>query len=298
MYKLLIESVRLMFRFWYLIPLRLIKVFQGKLTMNEFVAQLEMNKLENRLHFWQTLYFCFRTMPIRYALKTPVWIYGKTYFYNLSGKVEPISPENVYSGAVKIGLMDQTRSISDANSLTISGTFRYGHNIIIRQGAKWKVGGMLSIDSHCMVADNVSFFVSKSVAISSNCVIAFNSMFMDSDVHYMIDVNTMRVKNNTRSIFIGKGCWLGGYTMVKKGTILPDYTIVVGPYSSISKDYIKVLEPYSCIGGNPAKFIKAGFREINNSKWEKYFNNYFCNNKELYFYEGNIEELCTKTNSL
>lgn len=294
MLELLLERVRLMFRFWYLIPLRLIKVFQGKLTMNEFIAQLEMNKLENRLQFWKTLYFCFRTMPIRYALKTPVWIYGKTYFYNLSGKVEPISPEDVYPGAVKIGLMDQTRSISDANSLTISGTFRYGHNITIRQGAKWKVGGTLSIDSHCMVADNVSFFVSKSVTISSNCVIAFNSMFMDSDVHYMLDVRTMMVKNNTKSIFVGKGCWLGGNTMVKKGTILPDYTIVAGPYSSVCKDYTKQLEPYSCIGGNPAKFIKAGLREINNSKVELFLNDYFANNDGIYVYKESQDEICNK----
>lgn len=60
----------------------------------------------------------------------------------------------------------------------------------------------------------------------------------------------------------------------KKGSKLPPYTIVVGPYSSLSKDYTNSLPDYPMIGGNPAKFIKSGFREINNGKMEFYLDDY------------------------
>lgn len=294
MFELLLERIRLMFRFWYLIPLRLIKVFQGKLTMNEFISQLEMNKLENRLHFWKTLYFCFRTMPLRYALKTPVWIYGDIRFFDLSGKVLPIDEKFVCPKSVVIGHMDQARSVGDVSSITLRGNFFYGKNTVIRQGAKWKISGNLTIGKSCYIGDNVSFFIDKECCIGDECQIANNSMLMDTDIHYMLDINTMTVNNNKKPVYIGKGCWLGGYTMVKKGTILPDFTIVAGPYSSVGKDYTKILEPYSCIGGNPAKFIKAGLREINNSKMEFFLCDYFANNDGVYVCKESQDEICNK----
>lgn len=296
MIKLIYECIHLRFRFLYLILRGLIYILQGKHSWNLLIAQLGMNKLENRLHLWQTVYFCLRTMPVKYAWKTPVWIYGKTNFYSLSGRVEPISSEDVYPGAVKIGLMDPTRSVSDANSLMITGVFRYGHNITIRQGAKWNVSGILTIKSHCMVADNVSFFASKSVTISSNCVIAFNSMFMDSDVHYMLNMETQTVSCNTKPIFIGEGCWLGGYTMVKKGTYLPSHVIVAGPYSFLCKDYSRVWTSNVIVGGNPIRILKTDFREINSGKWELFFNDYFKTHTEPYRYRGDIDNICLKFN--
>lgn len=294
MFELLLERIRLMFRFWYLIPLRLIKVFQGKQTMNEFIAQLEMNKLENRLHFWKTIYFCFRTMPLNYAWKTPVWIYGDIKFFDLRGKVIPVTEDCVYPKSVVIGHMDQARSVGDVSSITLRGHFFYGKNTVIRQGAKWKISGNLTIGKNCYIGDNVSFFIDKECRIGDECQIANNSMLMDTDIHYMLDIKTMTVKNNKKAVCIGKGCWLGGYTMVKKGTILPDYTIVAGPYSCVGKDYTKELKPYSCIGGYPAKFIKSGLREINNGKMEFLLNNYFKHNQSPFSCDGDIDDFCSK----
>lgn len=284
-----------MLRCLYLPLLGLLSVLRGKQTINQLLGEIEMNKLENRLQFWKTLYFCFRTMPFRFAIKTPVWIYGKISFYNLSGKVLPLNGILVHSGMVKIGLMDQTRSISDRSSITLTGIFQYGSNITIRQGAKWNIGGELIICDGCMLADNVSLFVSTRCLIEDNCVLAFNCMLMDSDVHYMIDVQTHEINNNNSPIRIGRGSWVGNYTMIKKGGILPTFTIVAGPYSSIGKDYAKMnLPKYAIIGGNPAKLIKNGMREVNNGKMELFLNDFFRANNKVYKWEGDIEELCAK----
>ena len=48
------------------------------------------------------------------------------------------------------------------------------------------------------------------------------------------------------------------------------------------------------IGGNPAKFIKSGYREINNGKMEFYLDDYFKTHTESFKWNGNIEELCSR----
>lgn len=286
--------IRLKIRFIYLVPQGLIKVIFGKLTYNKLMALLENNQAENRLRLWKTIYFSLRTMPIRYAVHLPVWIYGKTKFFDLSGMVLPLENHKIYSGMLKIGLMDPARSVGDINSLSILGEVRYGDNVVVRQGAKWKISGHISIGSNCMIADNVTLFVSTDVVFEDSCVIAFNTMLMDSDVHYMLNVQNRTVNNNCKPIYIGHGSWIGSYTMIKKGTRLPPYTIVVGPYSSLSKDYREILPEYPMIGGNPARLIKSGYREINNGKKELYLNDYFKSHIEPFHWEGNVEDLCSR----
>lgn len=294
MLKFLCAYMRLKLRFFYLIPLGMTKILQSKINFNQFIALFEMNQVENRLQLCKTIYFCLRTMPFRYARRMPVWIYGKTKFFNLSGKMLPSDSTEIYSGMMKIGLMDPARSVSDANSLSISGEVRYGKNVVVRQGAKWKISGKLRIGDNCMLADNVTLFVSTDVVFEDSCVIAFNTMLMDSDVHYMLKIEDMTVKNNCRPIYIGRGSWVGSYTMIKKGTKLPPFTIVVGPYSCLSKDYTDSLPKYPMIGGNPAKLIKSGFREINNGKVELCLNDHFASHTDLFRWNGNIEELCSR----
>lgn len=294
MLKFLYTYIRLQLRFFYLIPLGMIKVLRGRITLNGFIALFEMNKVENRLRLWKSIYLAFRTMPLNLAIRMPVWIYGKTKFFNLSGKMIPLDNTPLYSGMVKIGLMDPARSVGDINSLSITGEVKFGRHVIIRQGAKWKISGSLNIGDNCMIADNVTLFVSTSATFEESCVIAFNTMLMDSDVHYMLDIENMTVKNNCKKILIGRGSWIGNFTMIKKGTKLPPYTIVVGPYSTLSKDYTGSLPDYPMIGGNPARFIKDGLREINNGKMEFYLNDYFASHVEPFRWEGNIEELCSR----
>ena len=59
--------------------------------------------------------------------------------------------------------------------------------------------------------------------------IAFDSQFMDSDFHYMLNIEDGTVKNCTSFIEIGAYNWIGNRTTVKKGTVTPDYTIVAAP---------------------------------------------------------------------
>ncbi len=294
MFALILKKISLTFRIYKLILLGIYKILTNKSTFNNLLAEIEMNKLENRLCFWKTIYFNFRTMPVKYAWKTPVWIYGDIRFFDLSGKVIPLDISDIYPKSVVIGHMDQGRSVGDVSSITLSGVFYFGHGIVIRQGAKWKIRGELSIKDNCYIGDNVTFFIDKRCEIGKASFIANNSTLMDTDIHYIIDINTMAIKDNCKPIEIGEGCWLGSFTTVKRGTKIPDYTIVAGPYSAVGKDYTTELEPYSCIGGNPAKFIKNGLRQIANGRWELFLNDYYRKNEDVFFWNGNINDICDR----
>lgn len=293
MVTLVIKKISLTLRIIKLIFIGVFKVVLGKSTLNDLLARLEMNKVETRLRFWKTIYFNFRTMPAREAWKTPVWIYGKTYFYNLSGSCVPLKGTKVRPGTFVIGHMDQTRSCDTITSITLKGKLYYGNNIVLRQGAKLKIGGRLILEDNVYIGDNNTFMIDDSCTIGSKTRVANNCTFMDTDIHYIIDVNTGVVNPNLKPITIGEGNWIGAYTMIKKGVQTPRFMITVGPYACLTKNYIKDIPEYACMGGCPAKLIKVGLRRVNNKKSERIISSHYDNSNDAFVYQGDIDSFCS-----
>ena len=104
--------------------------------------------------------------------------------------------------------------------------------------------------------------------------IGFNTLIMDSDDHYVLDINTNIIKNNTKLIILGSYNWIGNYTSIKKGVVTPDYFIVSSSFCTLVKDYSD-FPCYSVVGGSPAKLIKSGIRGVFNPNSEKLLREYF-----------------------
>lgn len=51
------------------------------------LGSLEARLNQPWLSIWRTLYFNFRTMPFKVAIKLPVFIYGRVRFFMLNGSV-------------------------------------------------------------------------------------------------------------------------------------------------------------------------------------------------------------------
>ena len=99
---------------------------------------------------------------------------------------------------------------------------------------------------------------------------------MDTDFHYMIDIDKHRIGRRSAPIVIGNNVWIGNRATIKKGVKIPDNTIVAASYTVLTKDYTQV-PPYSILGGCPAKVLTSGYSRIwknemkNSESFDKYF---------------------------
>jgi acetyltransferase-like isoleucine patch superfamily enzyme len=180
-------------------------------------------------------------------------------------------------GVLKIGVMDPIRSYGDINVISMKGLLYVFSKTVLRQGIRLQIGehAKVTLEENVYIGDNNTIIAGKTIRIGKNTRVANNVVFMDTDIHYMINVYNREVKDNIGTIEIGEGNWIGSWCTIKKGTKTPDYTVVAGPYSMLSKDYTKIVNKYSVIGGCPAKLITEGFRRINNHESEKMLSEYY-----------------------
>lgn len=293
MKELIKECIRIRITVLKLLFINLLKLIFSKITINEYFSELEVFRINSRLRFWKTIYLNLRTMPWRFARKTPVWVYGEIRFFDLSGSILPLPATNVQPGTFRLGHMDPARSCGEVSALLLSGTIFYGNKIELRQGAKVRVSGKLELHDGVFVADNSNFSVCKSCIINKNTLVANNVSFMDNDVHYIVDISSHAIKPNRKPIKIGANNWIGPMCMIKKGACTSDYIIVVGPNTCLDKDYTEVYSKGALIGGTPVKLLKEGYRLVFNFDNERVINEYFVHHKDNYIVNNDIDKFCS-----
>ncbi len=264
-----------------------------KSFINKCFSLLEFYRYKRRLNILKTIYVNLRCFSLPVALRFPIFIYGKCKVISLKGEIK-IAGE-IKKGTIKIGVSDPLRSLNSISTIKIAGKIIFGNNVVLRRGITLgcEFNSVINIGRHTYIGDNVTILSHLNITFGNYVRVANNTTFMDSDIHFMLNVDTNEIKYNRQSILIGNNNWIGSWVTVKKGAITPDFTIVVGPYSMLSKDYRSILPPYSIIGGVPAKLITSGLRRIDNNSSELLLNNYYAtSNKTFVLDKLEIESFC------
>ncbi len=124
-----------------------------------------------------------------------------------------------------------------------------------------------------MIAECVRMLVDTEVSVGDYTRITFGCLVIDSEFHFVLNTQTGVVGTTRYPIKIGKYNWIGNSSVIKKGTVTPDYTIVSNG-SMLTKDYTDVPK-YSILVGVPAKLKGSGFRRIYNDQKNQELNAYF-----------------------
>ncbi|MDR0833732.1 MAG: hypothetical protein LBN93_06035 [Candidatus Symbiothrix sp.] len=223
-----------------------------------------------RLDIIKTIYYNFRLFPFSIAKKLPIFIHSGVKIYDI-GKV--VIDGKVTRGMISIG--NYNMRAQGATKIRNRGEIIFKGKVFIFGGVNLMNSGKIVFEGDDLLGENTVVIISRQLTIGKCTRIASLCYIMDSDAHYMVNVQTGEIKDNTKEIIIGKCNWLANGTVVKKGTHTPDYTIVASANALLSKDYTN-LPPYSIIGGMPAKLIASGYRRIYNkieeSRLEKIFN--------------------------
>lgn len=234
--------------------------------VNKIFARFEWYCYCPKLNIFKTIYFNFRTLSFKEAVKFPVYVYSGVRLANLSGKVV-FRNCKLRRGMVQLGkcvdlFYPKGRSLfvlSRDSQLIFEGDFFINPRFTIRVvGA-----GILAFGANVRVGSNVRICCQESISIGGNTGITYNCEIMDSNFHYIMNQVDYTVKRYTSPIQIGLSNWIGNNTQIMKGTRTQDNTMV-GARSLLNKDYVSMYpdEEYVTLAGVPAKLKGVGHQRV------------------------------------
>lgn len=232
--------------------------------LKRILGSLEARLSQPRLSIWRTVYFNFRTLPFKQAIKLPVYIYSGHHLFILAGKVIIKGP--IYRGMIKIGKNTESFSMCDHSGFI---QINEGCNLIFQGPAKLGVNTKLRL-----VCSDITFgrnlFIGTGVRIIANgsyikigeCSrIAFESVIMNSSFHFTYNEVKGSYSQMSNPIIIGNYNWIGNRSSISGNTQTKDFTIVCAG-SLINKDYTSIDGENPMLGGQPAKLITNGIKRV------------------------------------
>lgn len=211
------------------------------------------------INFIKTLYFNLKMLPFNQAVKLPIYIYKGVVFDSLEGSVMITTP--IRRSMIRIGYnMDGYVLSSLKTRLFIKGKVIFNGYSLISSGTVISAYGTISIGNACTIGSGCFIKSIASITISDFTRITYNCAVLDSDLHYVKNIETGVVKNNKKPIVIGRNCWINAGTILSKGTILPDYSITARN-SYLNKDYTELGTNLFLVGA-PAKVVRTNVQRI------------------------------------
>lgn len=210
----------------------------------------------------KTIWFNFKMFPFKTAIRMPIYLYGKTTFRSLNGKIfinAAINP-----GMIKIGKSDWYVDTSLHQCIwTINGslifngpvTFGHGSYVVISNNATLTIG-----TNGTFFGSNLKIICFDKISIGNNVRVTWDCQFMDTSFHYIKNLESGEIPPLTKPIIVGDRVWIANRTTISKGAIIPSDTII-SSNSLVNKDY-SMIGPYTMLAGIPAIPKLAGRKRV------------------------------------
>lgn len=149
---------------------------------------------------------------------------------------------------------------------------RPGCSIICTSGGNLYIGDDFVMNEHSLI------FCTGSIRIGDTCRLGWRNQVMDSNFHFLNNVDTNIVKTNQGEIIIGNNVWITNNCSINKGTVLPDFATVASG-SLVNSNFADCdCSKGGIFAGRPAKLCKTGYKRIINSNIERITRNFFRRN--------------------
>lgn len=258
------------------------RFFRGVRVGMEMVLRLPFINWFNPI---LTVYLNLRSFPLRQAVKMPVFVYGWPKLFTLLGSME-------CKGVCKMGMIkfNSTNIGGPDYSIMSSALNNWGKIIFygpcaIHTGCKISVFrfGTLELGQDCHIMHNCIINAWDYVHVGTNTRVSHRCQIMDSNNHYIADVEKKVVRRRDVPVYIGDSVWICNSASISAGAKIPSRSIVAS-HSLVNKNFSDVPEG-SIIGGAPAKLIKSNCRRIFNRELEHCVDKYFRNHPENAAYQ-------------
>ena len=218
-----------------------------------------------RRNWWAILYFNFKMLPFRQAVKFPFDFYGAIRFQSLRGKVELNG--QVRRGQFQFGRFQYEIFHKEPTVITIDGLWKFngsvmcmgiGSQIEIHEKAIFEMGEDIVFGARARI------FIRKNVVLQNHIRFSWEVQLFDSNFHFMRNIETGMIPYINKSVFIDDHCWIGNRT-------------------TINKDYAKDGKTHLTLAGCPAKIAAEGYERIFETEEEE-----LCNQLNEREYKENI----------
>lgn len=230
-----------------------------------------------RLNVLKTLWFNFRTLPFRQAVRLPVWIYGRVSFVSLRGRVE-IRAERISPAMIHLGFPE------DMYFNPKYGGVIYNDGELIFEGGMYAMcgynfhtypGGRIVFGSETKCGAKNTWVSRKEIRVGKHTRLGYDLLVMDSNFHFTKDRETSTVRKVDHTVVFGQYNWINSRVIINAGTRTPD-NLIVASGSLLNKDYTASVPEYSLVGGTPAKLIKTGVTRVWNGRTEDALREHFA----------------------
>lgn len=265
--------------------------------LNKIFSKLEYWKYKRYVNIMATIYLNLRTLPFKQALKLPLFVYGKVTFASLRGRIIFDCP-HIKRGMVKMGRHQddyilhskrQLLRLDKDGSIVIKGYCSIASDFLFKITT-----GTLVLGDRVWIGQGVCIDCNERIEIGDCTSITYSTVLSDSNHHFVIDANKV-VRRMSKPIALGKYNWIGNNSIIDKGSVTTDYSIVTHG-SLLNKNYriLSGTEDSLLLAGTPAKILNKGLRRIFESTNEKELKEYFKTNidKDSFIWIGSFHDEC------
>ena len=210
----------------------------------------------------KTIYFNFKMLPLKQAIRLPVVFYGRVCFRSLKGIVS--IKGGVSTGMIKIGVNQYVDTGVPESIWIIDGIMKFNGPMKMARGSYIHVAknATLSIGSvGTFFGSNLRILCWDKITFGNSVRITWDCQFYDTSFHYIESLDpTKDIKSLTKPVSIGDRVWIGNRTTISKGAMIPDDTIVASN-SLVNKDFSDI-GPYCMLAGMPAVVKTKEIRRI------------------------------------
>lgn len=196
--------------------------------------------------------FCFKYLPLRQAIKIPICVY-KIDNLGGGGKIE-IDCENIYRGMIQLGF---PRAATYPNSgvvwrnkgrVVFKGRCVIGNDcsVIVGKQAKLVIGDLFHVNA------GLKLVTECSVTFGPRVLLGWGVTIIDTNFHYVYDIEKQTNKRAFAPINIGADNWISTECLVLNGVNTPQGCIF-GAKTVITRNY--KMEPYCLYGGSPMRLL-------------------------------------------
>ena len=207
--------------------------------------------------FPKTVYFNFRSLPFRQAIRLPLLVSPKVALYDTRGKVTilgPIRPAMILIGFGELGAFDHRRSRA---VWEVFGHVIFDGPVRLSNGFKLSVAksGTVTFGTGNVGIPESQVICRESITFGKATGVGWDVLITDTDFHPLHPIEGEPGPSEA-PVEIGDGCWIGARSTIVKGVRLPHDTVVAAG-SVVARS---VEEPNTVVAGNPAKTVRTGVK--------------------------------------
>lgn len=184
----------------------------------------------------KTVYFNFYYLPLKQAIKLPVWLYS-CKLAKMNGSVK-LGSTRIKPGMVRLGIHGVILFPKEPLIWANKGEVRFDGKASIGSGSGIRCfpKATLVFGQNFATSLRMKIDCFNKIEFGENVLVAWEVVIMDSSQHRIKNLKGNFIGADHKPIYIGKNTWIGSRCMILQGAKLPDFSICAA-MSVINKDF-------------------------------------------------------------